>query len=251
MLLESCRPVVRQGLMMVSLLALCSCADLFNQGHKEPAPQPVQKKTYDAPAYVNGLSSANVILSSGGTLKDAASDLKIIESYTSVKRTKTVQVPAAVLYYTTDNSKTVQRSPVYTGAQGQDTAALSKLMKRLEPAHPVLSEIKVQSLPVSVSSPFKQGKQDAAQVTEALQARQVELLAGGLKMGRIEEARIHIALLEFFMERKQKDAAYLSADAARRLLAKAVQKKAEEEQASALTTKLDTLEGQLRQTMPY
>jgi tRNA(Met) C34 N-acetyltransferase TmcA len=88
-------------------------------------------------------------------------------------------------------------------------------------------------------------------VLTALQARQVELLAGGLKIGAVEEARIHIALLAFFMERKQKDAAYLSADAARRLLAKAVQKKTEAEQASALTTKLDTLEGQLRQTMPY
>jgi hypothetical protein len=58
-------------------------------------------------------------------------------------------------------------------------------------------------------------------------------------------------LLEHFIEHKRKDAAYLSADTAKRLLAEAARNASNVDESTRLSDKLAKLEGTLRKHMPY
>jgi hypothetical protein len=242
---------VRNSLVLVSAVALCSCSQWFAPPPQEPVEQQVQQKSYDAPAYIFSLSQALLVLENGGTAKEVASDLKVIESYSAVKRSKPTVLKLVVMDYTLQNGGSTEKVMVYTGSQGQDTASLSKLTKRMNSYKATLSEIKVLSVAVKPGPKAKLTRHDAKQLQTILSAEQDEMLAGATKLASLDEARMQIELLEFFMQRKEKDAAYLCADTAKRLLAKAARREENEAQANALSAKLDKLEGTLRQNMPY
>ncbi len=245
---------VRRSAMVVSMLALCSCSALTQLF--EPAPKPVveqpepQKKVYDAPAFIYSLASAKLALENGEQVKDIASDVKVLESYSTVKRKKSATLPLVVMDYKVGSSDKLQKLVVYTGSEGSDTASLGKLVKRMDGYKTIPQEITVLSVPVK-TTPMKFAKKDSAQALALVKEEQDTLLAHGSKLAAIDEAQIQISLLRFFIDHKKKDAAYLSADAAKRLLATAVQKPDDAQDANELSGDLDKLEGELRKNLPY
>jgi hypothetical protein len=160
---------LRSGFVLLSMLALCSCAELSDLFGPDKVPvQEPQKKYYDTPAFVSSLSYSKLVLENGGTLKDVRSDMKVVESYGAIKRTKPVTLPLVVLDYKTSTLGSTRRLAVYTGKDGQDLAAMDRLMKRLESYGSTLQEIAVLSVPVSNKVPLKLSKLDADQVSLAL-----------------------------------------------------------------------------------
>jgi hypothetical protein len=89
-------------------------------------------------------------------------------------------------------------------------------------------------------------------LANALDAQQRHLLSQSGRFAAGDEIMIQIALLEYFTDHRQQDAAYLTVENVKHLLAKATQDKTlDEESLTTLSGKINGMESQLKQKMPY
>lgn len=245
---------VRYGVLALSVLALCSCDSLSGMFSPKPKARTTQikqaKKTYDASAFVSHLSLTKLALENGETVADVDEDLEGLENFTAQKRAKSTSVTLAVLEYQS-SVKGTQRAMAPVNVNAGNFAALGDVMARLDPTAHKLKDVVVQSATVSSTPPLKLSGLDAAAVLEALQGRQHAILAGAGKLSALNDARAQLALLRFFTEQRQKEAAYIAADNVKRRLASAVRGESDGEAIDQLSKEYDEQVGKLRQELPY
>lgn len=91
-----------------------------------------------------------------------------------------------------------------------------------------------------------------ARSPEALEDGWKTLLARAKRLPALEEARVDIALIRFFMNQRHRDAAYLTVDNAKQALARASREFPDQkERITAQSGELERLEHRLKQNMPF
>lgn len=77
------------------------------------------------------------------------------------------------------------------------------------------------------------------------------LLATTAPLSDVAEAKVQLQLLQFFMARHLRDAAYLAAENAEQSLANIEDKRGDNTDTNDLSAELDTLKARLRREMPF
>lgn len=227
------------GLIAASLLAFAACS---GTEEKKPAPKKAKAQSYDAAAFVDHLSAAAITLNNGGTVTDIGDDVKAIEGYTA-KKGKPVMLNIAVLDYSDHSGRSKHAIAPVDGSK-------SSVLSALNGASYKLKDVRVLSAIITTTPPIKAGSnKDVLQ--QVLEARQQSILSGSQKVDPLAEAKLDLKLLRAFTSASQRDAAYISADNAKRILAKIAQDGQNKEATEKLAKELEVAEGELRKTLPY
>lgn len=130
-------------------------------------------------------------------------------------------------------------------------AALTSALHALEAVPHTLSNVRLLSTqPTPDANVFL--PDDPQALRDALDAQQRHLLAQYSKPAPQEEISTQLALIDYFTTHRQQDAAYLTLENTKRLLAEASQKKTLDDAAlSSFTTRFSALESTLKQRLPY
>lgn len=204
---------------------------------------------HTAPEFLLHLTLAEKILAKGGTLEAVAAHLKTVEGYASQLPATPAPVTLAVLKYQAGAGITRQEI-VPIGATEKDYSALLAVISQGKGSSNALQDITVVNVVIK-PEPLLFKDKDIGEVQTLLQERQKKILTHAVRPPASEEAAAQIMLLKLFIEQKEREAAYLSADNAKRLLAEASQNSDAGEPHNPLTQELETLEGRLRLEMPF
>lgn len=229
-------------LCVASLLALSGCDMLFSK-HEKTSTRQSKISTYDAATFTEAVSVARITLAAGGTISDIAPQAKIIEGFTRQKKTGPAAITLAVLEYTVDGKTQRALSPLNDAALGDVMTTLNNSTSYK------LKEVKVLGANIAPGVPMKIEK-DLPTAREVVEARHQAIITNGYSLPAAHEAKQQMKLLRFFMDSKNRDAAYIAADNTKRLLSSLSQDK-DAEGANQLAKELEALEGELRQSMPY
>jgi hypothetical protein len=228
------------ALVTAALLALSACDQLFSKPAK-PAKKVTKERSVDASSYVESLSSARIILAGGGSLSDISARSRMIENYTKQKKVKPARLNLALLEYRTGSSTQRALSPI-------NDASLSEIFPLLASNPYELKEVRVVGVQVTPGIPIKIA-QDRNAAQEQIEARHASIASNSHKIPALQEAELQIRLLRYFMGARARDAAYITADNAKRLVSSLEKKHGAK--ASELSKELEGLEGELRTAMPY
>lgn len=241
--------IIRYGIAVSVLLALCACADfqkLFS--HSAKGHTATKSLSGAAREYVTDLAIANIVLENGGSVSDVADEVQSIQSFTQQKKPQTASVTIMVLEYADKGGKN-RKSLAPLGEQG-NFSAVSKVWAHLDASSYSLKDIRVLKASVSSGVPFKTKGKDDASIGQMLADRKQAVLANAHKISAVDDAQMQLSLLKFFMAAGHKDAAYICADNAKRLLP-AVNAAGDKAAADQLARDLSSAESELRQKMPY
>jgi hypothetical protein len=238
-------------LVMLGLNGCSTISDLlapFTKQHVSHAP--TSRKTYDAENFVSSLSKAELMLANGDSIETLGDNLDIIKQYTAKKNTKPSRLVIAAVEYQSSEGKKKIMIPLPDSKQ--DVPALQDIMTQFDRTRHNVTDILIRDVVIAPKPPVRTIKdENPASLLQVLQNRQQVILASAGKVNEQEEAKDQLLLLGLFMKAKQKDAAYLCADNAKRLLARPAKNDAERLEKNQMTEQLSSLEGRLRQEMPY
>lgn len=247
---------------LLLLSALCACS-WFEPSpepvkevkkHHHPKVQAVQAKHYDMDTYVKQLTLTRYMLEKNNTdIAALKPQLAIIESFAADKRENTVFQPVIVISYSVKGKKEVQQliAPFKMSQNILDFPDLQEIMPQLEgiqytiqDVHPALfTSLPVRNLNFPVNDP--------GQTRNMINRELGMLLRNRSSFMDIDEARVQMSLLQFFMDHHVRDAAYLAAENAKQSLAAAEDNHADTNIVNTLSDRLGMLEGQLRKNMPF
>lgn len=237
--------IQRYTLLIASLVMLTSCADFFKHSSKHPA-KTVATQKYNSSDFIEHLSIANTTLESGGSLSDIANDAKVLEAYSKQKNTKTVKHTIVILEYTDNNDKNHR---VMAPVSNASLSTVSEVMDVLDNKTYKLKDIKVAAASVAPGAPIKITGQELPVAKEIIAARSQAIMVNSTKLPALQEAKLQLKLLRFFIAGQKRDAAYIAADNTKRLLLNIHDKGNAE--VTELAKDLEAAEGELHQKMPY
>lgn len=224
----------------LATLMLAGCG-LFPD-HKPKPRTPALSKSALAEQFVYNVSMSQMALR-----KDVSATPYVQKLNELGKKNKTpesLDVTIVVLNYNT--SDTIVIAPLGNGKS--KFVSLQKIQKQAGGGQ--LKDIQVYGSEVSVPPPFKFSKDDKATLTEQIASEQQKLLANKHALSSVDAAQAQLLLTKYFLETKQRDAAYLALEDAKYSLAYIAEKNPEKDIAS-LSKETDALEDRLHKEMPY
>lgn len=233
--------------LVVTLPGCTEFSKLFADSKPQRAVKHSKAKTnYNASAYVKSLALAQI------SPEDNAADLEVVNAYASQKP-KEQGVVVVVLEYKTAGTAALKRvlAPVALSGKSEEFPDLLEVMTRLERKTYTLHNIYVASTKTSPDKAMKipDDLTDEA-LKDALAAQQQRLLDRSKRLAAIDHMRAQLRLIPFFINHRFRDAAYLTADDARKNLAD-LQGAANEETQKSLSQQLEAYEAEMRKDMPF
>lgn len=241
--------VRRYGLIILALATLSGCADfasLFSRGNKHHTGT---SQKYDAASFIEDLSIARITLENGGDLSSISSERKTIEGYS--KQTKIKPTNLTLLIFEYNNSQEKPKRAIAPVREKADLDAVSNVLTSLNATSYKLKDVRVVGASITSGAAIKITGKDLPTTIEAIEARHQLIISNAHKIPALQELKLQLKLLHFFIGAQQRDAAYICADNAKRLLATVSQEGSDAAVAAPLAKDLETAEGQLRRSMPY
>ena len=211
------------------------------------------KPHYQADELVEHVAIADIILANppydNATILP---HLEIIEGYTAQKQKKPITQPVIVLSYTLKNKKTVQRiiAPFNMAAHTNEEVLLN-IMNTMDARHYTLQDVSAARIQVISMKPLKLKDKDLNTVKAILDQQLQIWLQEAQIFSPIAEAKAQIELIDFFMNHRMREAAYLSVDNAKQALASGAEHGADPKAEQDLSEQLAGQESQLRNIMPF
>jgi len=220
-------------------------SSLFNHG--KPVAQ-VSHHRFTADDYGANLALSRLALSASA--EDISDNVAVINGYAALKKRKAETLTMLVIDYKTANDSSTQQilAPL---SDKTDFSSLQSVMDKFEATSSTLHNLRLVSATVHPDRSLALPK-DPVGWPAALDAQQKHLLAQSHHLEIVGDIKIQLKLIDFFTRYHHRDAAYLSADNVKRLLANAAQSKSLD--AGALqnfSAELEAREAHLKESMPY
>lgn len=223
-------------------------SDEAKDGFKEEAAY------YDGQDYILNLSLAKLSLShssdEGKTI--AAPFLQTLHAYTTQPVKAEGTSPIVAVEYKEKGKSTTQWVLIPLEAETLHDASLSQVMTRLNSLPHVIHNIRPLRIPVIAALDTSLSEENPHKLRETLDRTILQMMQKMQAMPADQEAALQLKLSRYFMDRKNRDAAYLSLENAKQLLAKLSQgKEKKSEKVAALTRDMEVLEDQLHRALPF
>lgn len=237
------------GIVLLALLASCI-----------PTSTRTLTSTGRSYGYVFNLSMANLAFDrQPDTLNGARTYLNKMNGYATVKGQKNAKcgpITAVVLAFETtddDKSHTLVVPVAPAGGKTHELRSLQLAMTVVAPHKPEFHTIQPREVTPDQCAPVPAGRHTKAdEARNHVHDLHEDLLATRQHIPAIESARLQLELTRFFMNARIRDAAYLSMEDAKQLLAHLETSTPEEEdEVKAMSQRLEPLENELRTTLPY
>ncbi len=172
------------------------------------------------------------------------SNLKAIKSYTEQSSANPEKLPAIILTF--KNGAASERLIL----SATPPATLPAMMKKLESTGYRLQDIHLVNVTLA-PAPIP-GELEGTALRQVLQQQEQQIADSAQKLPPLEEAKLQLELIRFFIKQRCRDAAYLSVDNVKRLLADATSAQpGDKALIESLSQQVETLDTELRKTMPY
>ncbi len=238
---------------VIGVLSLSGCASLFETPHKKVVKARVKKETaVKASSYIENLALAKLELyARPADLAGVSPRLTVIKDYLAQTKAQGQVVTMVVVDYTTAEKTDTQQIMAPIALSNPGFPALTKVMADLSAGGYRLQNIQVLSTQAAPDVNFVMPEEPLA-IEGALDALQRRLLAQYGKLKTADEVMTQIALIEYFTDHANQDAAYMTLENVKRMLATASQDKTlDNESLATLSTKLEHMEARLKKKMPY
>ena len=252
MQMVSLRPHLRFALGILLSFALCTCAPIPPVTHhaaNKPKPQ------YEADAFVTQLSLAKLALAKDKTdTSAAASRLAVIQAYAAQKHRKSAPQPVVILSYTVQGKQGLQQlaAPFDLPVESANFPALLEIVNALSATPYTLHDVHpafVSVVPVK-SLDAMDGDSEGTKIV--LDRQLQSMLHRPVPLMPLDEARVQLQLSHFFANHHVRDAAYLSVENGKQVLAEVAQDATGNSSGTEnLSRQLEAMEDQLHRTMPF
>jgi len=249
------------------IFVVSACSDLFQDTappthhikhakHVRPIKKEQETIDYGADSYALHLSLAKLVLEekSPAILDDAEPHLKILENYVSDNQNQTATQPVIILEYTVKEKSNKQRviAPFNIYQKTTDFPALLEIIKQFGTRPYILQDIKLAVVTITPMAPLALPRSNIAEMHKMINAQLHELIEKAPRMQPMEEARIQLQLVHFFIDNQCKEGAYLSIENAKQALASAPEESDEDKElAKNRLQELEALEDRLHKKMPF
>jgi hypothetical protein len=239
------KPTVCRAAAVIALaLLLASCSQWFTPRHSYH-PRPQQAKTHYKPdAFVEHLALAR--LSGDGMAEE---DYAVLQAYMAQKPQQSRRQSVLIISYQEDGERSDVAAPVSVDPYNTQFPSLLAILQKLGPR--TLHDLRLVNTTVVPTDAFRTAA-DADAQRIALEQQEQWLISNAEALAPLEEAQAQLQLATFFIDNRFRDAAYLTVDNVKRLLATASNRKTiGRDTLRILSRKLDMLEEQLHKTMPF
>ena len=200
--------------------------------------------SYDAAAYVTNLALARLALVANPD-NDIADSAEAINGYAAKKQHKQSKLNVIIISYQAKDDGSMQEivAPIASGSLQtvMDKFANTGTIQSLRVATVTLQPDKSQALP-----------KDSRQLIPTLYQQQQTLLINVRNLDLTDDIKTQLNLIAFFTSGHYQDAAYLSVDNVKRLLADAtLKKKLNENALQSFSKELESKESTLKEVLPY
>ena len=243
---------------MMCTICLSGCASWF-----EAAPvKTVKAKTVkhakrleakaDASRYIESLTLAQeALVKNPVDMASIALPLSRIQTYMAQANTKAQLVMVVVFDYGVKDSNAQPHAIAPISLAEGDFPSVGLVLKSVTPLPYILENIRVLVMQPMPNSAFTLPEEPLA-LAEMLNAQQGFLLTHYSRLTPKEEITAHMALLTYFTNHRQQDAAYLTLENTKQLLATATQTQSlDEASLASFSANLNQMEGQLKRALPY
>lgn len=246
-------PLSRFWLPAALAFILCSCAS-------DRAPRaPVEPATPVAGAerlYAQNLSMARLsFIHEPQNLQAALPYINKLNAYALGPHTPDAPFTIVQLYFTekATGTKYIAFAPVAPQADAQTRFEhLTQLVATLRKFNPEYYQIQARNTRFAALTPVSVWRTDAESAHSAINRIYSTMSTNATQPPRLENAALKLELTEFFTEHKLRDAAYLSLESAKALLARAAENGAPKAVAlERLSRKLVRVENTLNKQLPY
>lgn len=256
------QPIIRRIICMILPIIVCSCSAPPPSPAPPPShPQEIVKKQHPKPskpyyemdAYVKQLTIAKILLARNPyNIEDAITQLEIIQVFAAEQQTQVLFQPVIIISYRIKGERELKelvvpfRSPSSSSfPELEEILSLFKgidyIMNDIHPA--VVRNLPARNLNFPITNPEKIRTMINSELSQLIQTKS--------SFRDIDEAKIELHLLQFFMAHHMRDAAYLAAENAEQSLANAEKSAGSSDTINNLSSQLDMLEGQLHKEMPF
>lgn len=222
-----------------------------------PKKMPVKHKTkaeekVSAEKYVENLSLARLELAQRpADIAGLSPRLTVVKNYMAQTKAKPQALTLVDFTYTQPGKDGTQEALAPISLTQRQFPSLSKVMDAMGAKAYRLQNIRVVATTVEPDATLVT-KEEPLALAGSLEAQQQTLLAQSGKLSAADDIMTQIALIEYFTDHRQQDAAYLTLENVKRMLATATQDKTlDEESLTTLSAKLGAMESHLKQRLPY
>ena len=246
--------------MALLMLVLTACGLHFPWEHPAHTRHAsVEKHRYTPAAFVEHVTLAELALPpDAADVSVAKEELDALRADVTQKPGKLQRQAIVMLDYTAGGSRLLQQiaAPIPIPPGDDDFSSLMEILQALGNTPYVLHNLRLASVSVAplgtLRKTLKSPDAPVGEVRQALAEQQQAFLDSAKNLPLLDDAQAQLQLLSFFIDHNFRDAAYLSADNVKRLLAVATQKQPQDsERIRGLSQRLDDLESQLHKTMPF
>lgn len=234
---------------LLILLPLDGCQYLPAFGAKHPTHKTAKapKTSYKMATFIEHISLARLALAvDSDDISAAADDLDIVQAYSKQRGNKPMSQTLLILGSSQSPRKVI--APV-SSANAAESPGLRSVMARLQDSGYTLHDIRLVTASLPAPTPLNFSEKPAQDIRQALDRQQDALLANTSPLPPLDEARVQLQLISFFIRHHLRDAAYLSVDNVKQLLATATRDQSiDAPRLKTLSQQLETLEGELYTT---
>lgn len=244
------RSLVSQSVILLTLLVLAACGD------PTPVRKPQGSSAAGTQAYLQDLSMAHLSFERKPNDYAAAEPyVKDLNKYALKKAPKPVPVTVVVLgYKTRDDQKSRKLMVPITAPQGRatDYSPIRKVTNTLAGSRPEYRSVLVRTATLATREALPVGKGKTEQVENKVHDMYQTVYESVQTPPRSDAARLQMGLTRFFMLEGIRDAAYVSLENAKELLAGVdTSQQGDANEVQALSRELEKLEDTLHKKLPY
>ncbi len=233
------RPVI--GALLACLLLSCQAPPAKPTSRVSKAKPDV---SYSASDYVYHLALAQL------APENNAGSLDIINEYAGQKVKKPEYQRVVIASYKTLNSNGLQQLIVPVSQDQPEFPYLLDVISQITGTKYVLHDLDLATARVK-SGKSLQVAANNPNIQETLLGHQQRLLENSKKLPVLEDIKMQLELVPFFTRYRLRDAAYLTVDNIKQLLASLPQDEKEAEIIEIYSNRLNNLESDLRKAMPF
>lgn len=240
-------------LLLLPLLALSGCGDFLQLFASKP--KPVISKSMQVRTYIEQMALTQLALNKQpDDIILAKPHLKRLRGFTAGKgvKSKYLQLAVLTLEYTSDGQSEKQKLivPITLAEKQPEFSSLKRVTEKLTGIPYTLYNVRAHYVAVPFPPTVSFSKDDATVLRKQLASEQEDIMANAQSLSPVENVRLQLQLVHFFMQKKMRDGAYLALENAKETLAYLAEKWPETD-ISSFSKEADTLETNLRKTMPY
>lgn len=238
---------------LLSLLALAGCSDFFQAFKAKP--KPVISQSTQAEKYVETLALTQLaLLTQPDNLTMAKPYVKTLNAYVFEKKSnrKNLQLVVLELDYTAEDQKERQMLivPVPLVATSPKFSALQRVSKKFSGIPHTLHNMRAYYVTVMFPPSTKFSKENRIMLHQQLLSEQQNMMADAEEVPPLENARLQLQLVRFFMRNHARDSAYLALENVKDALGFLAERSPDAD-ITALSQETDALESRLHKEMPY